>query len=84
MKKQSAKKSNVSKDVKTLCDSLKMKQDDVMKLAKLEKELLTLKANKESAKCKVKRQSMRNMKFFRHEHTAETIASLQRIASSLQ
>jgi hypothetical protein len=56
---------------------LKCSVDDARVLAKLERELLTLKANKESSKCKVKRQQMRNKKFFRHEHEASTIALLQ-------
>ena len=81
MKKTQTKKAN--NDVQTLVNALKMTQADVMKLASIEKQLMTAKDAKESSKCKVIRQRARNMKFHRHEHEAETIATLQRIAKSL-
>lgn len=73
----------VNADVQKLIDALKMTQADVMKLASIEKQLITAKELKESNKCKVIRQRARNMKFHRHEHEAETIAMLQRVAKSL-
>ena len=81
MKKTQSKKAN--NDVQMLVNALKMTQADVMKLASIEKQLMTAKDAKESSKCKVIRQRARNMKFHRHEHEAETIAVLQRIAKSL-
>ena len=63
--------------------AMKCDKETVHKLAVLEKQLMLCKANKEANKCKVKRQSMRNLKFYRHEHTAETIASLQAIANAI-
>lgn len=86
MKKQSAKKQTTkqSADVSKLANVLKCDNATVLKLAQYEKDLRTLKANKESAKCKVKRQQMRNLKFHRSEHDANTIALLQRIADSLK
>ena len=81
MKKTQSKKAN--NDVQMLVNALKMTQADVLKLASIEKQLMTAKELKESSKCKVIRQRARNMKFHRHEHEAETIAVLQRIAKSL-
>ena len=74
----------VSKDMQKLIDTLKLSAEIVLKIAQSEKRLMLLKANKESAKCKVERQRARNLKFYRHEHTTETIALLQRIANSIQ
>ena len=74
----------VSKDMQKLIDTLKMSAEIVLKIAQSEKRLMLLKANKESSKCKVERQRARNLKFYRHEHTTETIALLQRVANSIQ
>ena len=60
---------------------LKVDDATVLKIAQSEKKLIALKAEKLSSKCKCERQRARNLKFFRHEHTAETIAQLQALAS---
>ena len=69
--------------VETLVKTLKVDEKIVNELAVLEKTLLLQKANKEASKTKVTRQKMRSRKFYRHEHTPETIALLQKLASSL-
>ena len=84
MSKKAEKKKTVSKDMQKLIDTLKLSADVVLKIAQSEKRLMLLKANKESSKCKVERQRARNLKFYRHEHTTETIALLQRVANSIQ
>ena len=82
-KKVSKKSVSKKNDMQSLCNALKMSSDVVLKIAQSEKRLMLLKANKESSKCKVERQRARNLKFYRHEHTAETIALLQRVASTV-
>lgn len=69
--------------VQSLIDTLKMSEADIMKLALIEAKLMKAKELKESSRCKTLRQSARNLKFFRHEHTAETIAHVQAIAKTL-
>lgn len=85
MKKVSAKKQSAKKqsEISKLATALKCDDATALKLATLEKQLMTMKQNKESAKCKVQRQRMRSLKFHRSEHNAETIALLQRIANTL-
>ncbi len=80
MSKKSAKSVSV---IQSLVNALKVDEKAVRELAVLEKTLLMQKANKEAAKQKVTRQKMRSRKFYRHEHTAETIAQLQALAQSL-
>lgn len=79
--KKTAKKSNDV--VKTLCATLKVDAETVKKIALCEKALMQAKSEKLSSKCKVIRQRARNLKFFRHEHTAETIAQVQSLAKTL-
>ena len=79
-KKKTAKNSSL---IQSLVTALKVDADVVKQLAQLEKTLLMQKANKEANKQKVTRQKMRSRKFYRHEHTAETIAQLQKLAASL-
>ncbi len=80
-KKQSKSSEKSSSLIQSLVKSLKVDADTVKQLASLEKTLLMQKANKEANKQKVTRQKMRSRKFYRHEHTAETIANLQKLAS---
>ena len=80
MSKKSAKKSS---ELAQLVSALKVDEKVARELAQLEKTLLLQKVNKEANKQKVTRQKMRSRKFYRHEHTAETIALLQRVASAL-
>ena len=67
--------------MKSLCATLKVDDAIVLKIAQSEKRLMQLKADKLSSKCKVERQRARNLKFFRHEHTAETIADIQSLSA---
>ena len=69
--------------IQSLVNALKVDEKIVREIAVLEKTLLMQKANKEANKQKVTRQKMRSRKFYRHEHTAETIAQLQKLAASL-
>ena len=79
----SAKKAKSTSLIQSLVDALKVDENAVKEIAKLEKVLLMQKANKEANKQKVTRQKMRSRKFYRHEHTAETIAQLQKLAATL-
>ena len=81
MSKKIAKKD--SSLIQSLVDALKVDEKVVREIAQLEKVLLSQKVNKEANKQKVTRQKMRSRKFYRHEHTAETIASLQKLAATL-
>ena len=80
MSKKAVKSSSL---IQSLVTALKVDAEVVKQLAQLEKTLLMQKANKEANKQKVTRQKMRSRKFYRHEHTAETIAQLQKLAASL-
>ena len=80
MSKKSEKSSSA---IAQLVDALKVDEKVARELAVLEKTLLMQKASKEANKQKVTRQKMRSRKFYRHEHTAETIALLQRVAATL-
>ena len=80
MSKKSEKKNS---ELSQLVNALKVDEKIARELAVLEKTLLLQKANKEANKQKVTRQKMRSRKFYRHEHTAETIALLQRVAASV-
>jgi len=80
MSKKSEKSTSL---IQSLVDALKVDEKVVREIAQLEKVLLSQKVNKEANKQKVTRQKMRSRKFYRHEHTAETIAQLQKLASSL-
>ena len=90
MSKQAQKKVNsVDQKVKqtrealiaSLVKTLKVDDAIVLKIAQSEKRLMQLKSDKLSSKCKVERQRARNLKFFRHEHTAETIADIQSLSA---
>ena len=67
--------------ISALVSHLKVDDAIVLKIAQCEKRLMQAKSDKLSSKCKVIRQQARNLKFFRHEHTAETIAQVQKLAS---
>ncbi len=67
-----------------LLKALKCDESTLNAIAHLEKQLVTLKANKEHAKQKVVRAKMRNRKFYRHEHSKETLDSLKSYAQSLK
>lgn len=67
--------------IKLLCATFKVDDSIVIKIAQSEKRLLLLKSEKLSNKCKVERQRARNLKFFRHEHTAETISQVQALST---
>ena len=69
--------------IQSLVDALKVDEKAVREIAVLEKLLMTQKKEKLASKQKVTRQKMRSRKFYRHEHTAETIAQLQKLALSL-
>jgi hypothetical protein len=69
--------------IQSLVSALKVDEKVVREIAALEKTLLMQKANKEANKQKVTRQKMRSRKFYRHEHTAETIAQLQKLAATI-
>jgi hypothetical protein len=79
----SKKNEKSSSTIAQLVNALKVDEKVARELAVLEKTLLMQKASKEANKQKVTRQKMRSRKFYRHEHTAETIALLQRVASTL-
>jgi len=81
MSEKKAKKSISA--IAQLVAALKVDEKVARELAVLEKTLLMQKANREANKQKVTRQKMRARKFYRHEHTAETIALLQHVASTL-
>lgn len=80
MSKKTEKSSSL---IQSLVSALKVDEKIVREIAVLEKTLLMQKANKEANKQKVTRQKMRSRKFYRHEHTAETIAQLQKLAVTL-
>lgn len=67
--------------IELLVNSLKVDAATVGRIVALERVLMSQKAEKLSGKCKVTRQRMRTLKFHRHEHTAETIAQIQKLAS---
>ena len=67
--------------IASLVKALKVDDAIVLKIAQSEKRLMQLKSDKLSSKCKVERQRARNLKFFRHEHTAETIADIQSLSA---
>ena len=67
--------------IASLVKALKVDDAIVLKIAQSEKRLMQLKSDKLSSKCKVERQRARNLKFFRHEHTAETIADVQSLSA---